>query len=118
MTGRFSSTATMLALAGLSAGSVLLVEEKAASLAVSLAAIGIALVKAVLILNRFMHLRWRHRPFAQVLSVWLVAVAAILGIGLAVLPPASATPAIPAPPSPAQAAHEMTGPDAGTLRRE
>jgi heme/copper-type cytochrome/quinol oxidase subunit 4 len=86
MTARFGSTATLLALATLSAASFLLVENEAASLVVGLAAVAIALGKAAFILNRFMHLEWHHRPFAQVLAVWLGAVALILGGGLYALP--------------------------------
>jgi len=33
-----------------------------------------------------MHLGWRHRPWRQVLTVWLAVVAVILATGLAVLP--------------------------------
>lgn len=86
MTGRFTSTATLIVLAALSVGSFGLVEEEAASLAIGLAAAAIALIKATLILNRFMHLQWHHRPFAPVLAVWLGAVGVILATGLAVLP--------------------------------
>lgn len=86
MSARFGSTATLLALAALSVGSFLLVETEAASLVVGLAAIAIALVKASLILNRFMHLEWRHRPFAPLLVAWLGIVGAILGGGLCALP--------------------------------
>lgn len=86
MTARFGSTATLLALVALSAASFLLVENEAASLAVGLIAVAIALIKAALILNRFMHLEWRHRPFAGALAVWLAAVGLILGAGLYALP--------------------------------
>lgn len=86
MTARFGSTATLIVLAALSAASFLLVETEAASLAVGLVAVAIALAKAALILSRFMHLEWRHRPFAQVLAAWLAAVCLILGAGLYALP--------------------------------
>lgn len=86
MTLRLTSTATLITLAVLSIGSFVLVEEETASLAIGLAAAFIALLKATLILNRFMHLQWHHRPFAPVLAVWLIAVGIILATGLAVLP--------------------------------
>lgn len=86
MNARFGSTATLLALAALSVGSFLLVETEAASLVVGLAAVAIALVKAALILNRFMHLEWRHRPFTPLLVAWLGIVGVILGGGLGALP--------------------------------
>lgn len=83
---RLTSTVTLALLAALSIGSFVLVEGEAASLVVGLAAFGIALVKIVLILNRFMHLEWHHRHFAQALAVWLVVVGVILGAGVASLP--------------------------------
>lgn len=108
MTRHFGSTATLFALATLSVGSFVLVEEEAASLAIGLTAAAIALVKATLILNRFMHLQWHHRPFAPVLAVWLTLVGVILGTGLAVLPWDSH----------AAPKHKIPGEQAGPLRRD
>ena len=106
MTRHFTSTATLFALAALSVGSFVLVEAEAASLAVGLAAVGIALTKAALILNRFMHLNWHHRPFAPVLAAWLAVVGVILATGLAVLPWDSH----------AMSVHDISGKESGPVK--
>lgn len=85
MTFRINENIALVLLALLSLGSFVLVEEDIMSLAASLAAFAIGLVKINLVFGSFMHLGWRHRPWRQVLTVWLAAVAVILATGLAVL---------------------------------
>lgn len=70
----------------LSLASFALFESERAGLLLSLAVFAIALLKIATILNGFMHLTWRHRPFAPVLAAWLGIVALILAGGMFALP--------------------------------
>ncbi len=82
MTDRFGANTTFILLIVLSIGSFVLIEEGMMSLVASLAAFAIGLTKINFVFGSFMHLHWEHRPWRQVLTAWLLAVAIILGGGL------------------------------------
>lgn len=86
MTRGIGANAAFVLLVALSVASFVLVEEDAMSRAASLAAFAIALAKINFVFGSFMHLHWEHRPWRQVLTAWLLAVALILGGGLLFLP--------------------------------
>ncbi|WP_374413777.1 cytochrome C oxidase subunit IV family protein [Novosphingobium colocasiae] len=83
---KLSSTAAYGIIAALSISSFALFESQGHTLILALAVFAIALVKIATILNGFMHLEWQHRPFAQVLTGWLVVVGAVLAGGMFALP--------------------------------
>ncbi|MCB2050353.1 MAG: cytochrome C oxidase subunit IV family protein [Novosphingobium sp.] len=86
MSGRLSSTGAMLLLVMLTLGAFVAFEFEGASLVAGLSIFVIALAKVQLIIEQFMHLRWSHRPFRQVLYFWSTIVLAVLCGGLFLIP--------------------------------
>lgn len=51
--------------------------------------VGLAALKAQLVVSGFMHLRWTHRPYRQLLVAWSVVVFLVLASGIAAVSPES-----------------------------
>ena len=66
--------------------SYLAFEFQSATLAAGLGLFALAMVKVDLLIGNFMHLRWPHRPFRQVLLGWWLVVLLILAGGVSLLP--------------------------------
>jgi Prokaryotic Cytochrome C oxidase subunit IV len=86
MRGLPESTVALLALLAITLAGFTSAEAVPLSLVASAGALAAGLVKVDIVVTRFMHLRWRHAPFRQVLLAWLLLVAAILLGGLSALP--------------------------------
>lgn len=86
MTARHDSTIALVALVAITLAGFASAEAAPPSLVAAFGAMGAGLVKVNIVISRFMHLRWRHSPFRQVLLAWLAVVAAIMLGGLWMLP--------------------------------
>ena len=82
MSGSRESSLALLALLAITLAGFASAETVPTSLVAGIGAMGAWLIKVEIVLTRFMHLRWSHTPFRQVLMVWLLVVAAILLGGL------------------------------------
>lgn len=85
MSGSRASTVALLALLTITLAGFASAETVPTSLVAGFGAMGAGLMKVEIVLSRFMHLRWHHAPFRQVLMVWQLVVAAILLGGLSAL---------------------------------
>lgn len=86
MTRISPSTIAFLALILLTILSYFIAEGSSATLLIGLCAMAIGLVKVQIVISHFMHMEWRHKPFRQVLTAWLLIVAIIFIVGLGALP--------------------------------
>ena len=86
MTGRLTANGALAILIVLSLAALAAFEFGAASLVTGIGLFLIALVKVNLIITHFMHLRWRHLPFRQVLLGWSLLVLLVLCGGLLLMP--------------------------------
>ena len=86
MIARLSANAALALLVLLTVGAFIAFEFGRGSLFAGIAVFVIALAKVQVIVADFMHLRWSHRPFRQVITAWSTIVLAILCGGLLLLP--------------------------------
>lgn len=82
-----SSNRTFAVLLVLSLASFAAFEVASGALLAWVAMFALAAIKVQLIVSGFMHLRWHHRPFRQLLLLWSLAVFVILAGSLFAISP-------------------------------